>query len=339
MTGWRRRRHLAFRVASTRQGRPKGRLYGGLGKSLKGRIFYAADLPHWLGACGIQSQVRADGAFLLSPINANRRSISPGAQSMASKMWRQRLTYMAMSVFVAWHTLAMVVAPAPDSHVTQSLRALLQPYLTLFRLDNPWDFFAPTVGEGSRLRYVVEDAAGERHAFMPTEQLSWFHPDYFWFRAWYYAIIEYPELYADRAAARLCRKHAALHPVSITLLSYEEERLHTRTTILSGKHPHGSRVFHREHLKRVKCPASDVRPLRPRRVCSPGPGLVADLVSRQPDVAARARPHRHRRGAAAPLRPGNALSFRSLGRRRLDAARRRLTIPPILWIAIGLLLF
>ena len=28
-----------------------------------------------------------------------------------------RLTYLVMSAFVAWHTLAMVIAPAPDSSV------------------------------------------------------------------------------------------------------------------------------------------------------------------------------------------------------------------------------
>ena len=49
--------------------------------------------------------------------------------------WRQRLTYLVMSVFVAWHTLAMVIAPAPDSSVlVGTLRAALQPYLTLFKL-------------------------------------------------------------------------------------------------------------------------------------------------------------------------------------------------------------
>ena len=91
--------------------------------------------------------------------------------------WRHRLTYLVMSAFVAWHTLAMVIAPAPDSSVSvRTLRAALQPYLTLFRLDNPWNFFAPTIG-GSQLRYSVEDAAGARHAFKPTEQLNWFHPD------------------------------------------------------------------------------------------------------------------------------------------------------------------
>src|SRR5439155_16029727 len=53
--------------------------------------------------------------------------------------WRQRLTYLAMSLFVAWHTLAIIIAPTPTgSGLVQSLRSLVQPYISFFRLDNQW---------------------------------------------------------------------------------------------------------------------------------------------------------------------------------------------------------
>ena len=72
---------------------------------------------------------------------------------MISKPWRERLIFVAMSVFVVWHTIAMVLAPAPENSVTvQSLRVVFQPYLTLFKLDNPWDFFAPNVEKGAQFR-------------------------------------------------------------------------------------------------------------------------------------------------------------------------------------------
>jgi len=67
-----------------------------------------------------------------------------------------------MSLLVTWHTFAMVVAPSPDSDITDAARSILDPYLTLFRLDNGWGFFAPDVGSGSQFRYVIEDAAGNR---------------------------------------------------------------------------------------------------------------------------------------------------------------------------------
>jgi len=172
---------------------------------------------------------------------------------MGSKMLRQRLTYLLMSVFVAWQTLAMVVAPAPDSHVSQALRVVLQPYLTLFRLDNQWDFFAPNVGEGSRFRYVIEDKDGQRHTFNPAEQVSWFHPYFFWVRGWYYAIMDDPDLYADAAAARFCKEQAALQPVAVTLLELQEERF-TRDDFLSGKNRTDPKFFTVKTIKRVKCP-------------------------------------------------------------------------------------
>lgn len=175
---------------------------------------------------------------------------------MISQPWRARLTYCVMSAFVAWHTVAMAIAPAPDDGVAlQSLRVLFQPYLSLFRLDSLWDFFAPTVGKGSQLRYIIEDSAGEQHSFVPAENLRWYHPGYFWFRSWYYAIIETPEIYADSAAAIFCREHASLHLIAITLLGIEEGDF-APDDQLSGKHPMDPEFVTVNTLKRVKCPGS-----------------------------------------------------------------------------------
>jgi hypothetical protein len=167
-------------------------------------------------------------------------------------MLRQRLAYTVMSLFVTWHTLAIVVAPAPDSYASRSIRILLQPYLTLLRLDSHWSFFAPDVGEGSRFRYIIEDKDGQRHTFNPAERLSWFHPNYFWTREWYYSIMDDPDLYADDAAERLCKNHAALQPVAITFLELQEERF-TREDLLSGKHRDDPKFFTVRTIKRVRC--------------------------------------------------------------------------------------
>jgi len=164
------------------------------------------------------------------------------------------VTYLVMSAFVAWHTLAMVIAPAPESSVlVGTLRAVLQPYLTLFKLDNPWNFFAPVIG-GTELRYSVEDAAGARHVFMPTEQASWFHPAYLWLRDWHYNIIDHPELFADRAGALLCHEHAALHPVSITFAEHEQGEF-TAADLSNGKHPTDPEFITVRTVKTVECPA------------------------------------------------------------------------------------
>jgi hypothetical protein len=172
---------------------------------------------------------------------------------MISKQWRERLTYAAMSVFVVWHTLAMVIAPAPDNSLTvQSLRSVFQPYLSLFRLDNLWDFFAPNVGHGSDFRYVIEDSAGNSQTFFPTADLNWFHPRHLWFRAWYIAVMENPELHADAAAAIFCRKHASLHPVSITLQQFQEGDFKPADH-LKGKHPMDPEFVTVNTLKQFEC--------------------------------------------------------------------------------------
>ena len=172
---------------------------------------------------------------------------------MISSEWRQRLIYTAMSVFVAWHTLALVVAPAPDSAMAQSFRDLLHPYLVLFRLDNKWDFYAPEIAHGRQFRYDIEGASGNHHSFVPTEELSWCHPDYWWFRAWYDAVMDYPETYADHFAALLCRKHAALHPISIDLLMLQVGDF-SPEDYLSGKHPLDSDFVSLTTVKHVICP-------------------------------------------------------------------------------------
>src|SRR5438874_2027877 len=154
---------------------------------------------------------------------------------MISNAWRRRLAYTAMSVLVVWHSLAMIVAPAPESATSQGLRVLLQPYLTLLRLDSAWNFFAPTVGHMSQFRYIIEDEAGKNFTFVQEEaEFSPLNPGYFWFRAWHDAIIDHPDDYADVAAARYCRKHAALHPVSITLLEMQEQDF-TPADLLAGR--------------------------------------------------------------------------------------------------------
>jgi hypothetical protein len=174
---------------------------------------------------------------------------------MFSTRLKHRLIYLVMSLFIAWHTLAIIVAPAPeDSAMAQALRnALLQPYLSFFRLDNAWDFFAPNVENGSQFRYVIEDKDGTNHTFVPADELSWFHPNYFWFRSWYYAIMDEPERYVDIAAAVFCRKHASLHPAAVTFLDVHEEDF-TQEDYLAGKHRLDPEFLKENILERVQCP-------------------------------------------------------------------------------------
>jgi len=175
---------------------------------------------------------------------------------MISKPLRERLSFAALSVFLAWHTAAMLFAPAPEnSAVAVALRPVFQPYLSLLRQDNRWDFFAPTVDPGTNLRYTLEDAAGNRQTFAATQDLSWYHPNYFWYRSWFYAVIDDPETYAEPAAAFFCRQHAALHPVAIEFAK-DEQSFFAAEDYLNGKLPTDPEFFTETELDRLKCPAS-----------------------------------------------------------------------------------
>ncbi len=179
---------------------------------------------------------------------------------MAAKVWRERVTYTAMSLFVAWHTLAMVVAPAPgSSDLIKGLRTVLDPYLHFLRLDSQWNFFAPDVGEEGRdplgivLRYVIEDDAATLHRFDPGAGLNWWHPSSIWFRAWYLALLDSPDDFGVQFAALFCREHAALHPVTITLYAAEQKD-YGPLDRLRGKQPLDAEFVKVTTVKSFPCP-------------------------------------------------------------------------------------
>ncbi len=179
---------------------------------------------------------------------------------MTAKLWRQRLTYTAMSLFVVWHTLAMVVAPAPGtSDLIKGLRTVLDPYLHVLRLDNQWNFFAPDVGEEGRdplglvLRYVIEDNAGTLHRVDPSAGLNWYLPSSIWFRAWYFALLDSPDDFGQQFAALFCREHAALHPVTITLYTAEQKD-YGPLDRLRGKQPLDAEFVTVTTVKSFPCP-------------------------------------------------------------------------------------
>jgi hypothetical protein len=179
---------------------------------------------------------------------------------MTAKVWRERVTYTAMSLFVAWHTLAMVVAPAPSSsELIKGLRTVLDPYLHFFRLDNQWNFFAPDIGEEGRyplgviLRYVIEDNAGKLHRFDPLDALNWFHPRFIWFHDWYRALLENPDDFGERFAALFCREHADLRPVTITLFAAEQKDYRPLDR-LRGKQPLDPEFVKVTTVKSFACP-------------------------------------------------------------------------------------
>lgn len=158
-----------------------------------------------------------------------------------------------MSLLLVWHTAAMVVAAAPDSAITRAASSLFQPYLSLFRLQNEWSFYAPDVRVEPEFRYVVEDASAQPHTFVPADKLSRYLPTDIWVKDWYIHVMDNPETYSKFVAAYLCREHASLHPVSITLLEIDQKDFLPRNQ-LSGKHPFDPEFLDEKTLATVRCP-------------------------------------------------------------------------------------
>jgi hypothetical protein len=185
--------------------------------------------------------------------------------------WRSRLAMLAMSLLVGWHSLALFVAPAPaDSVAVQSLRSVLQPYISLLRLDTGWGFFAP-VGKHAQFRYVIKDAAGIDHTFVPTEEPASSIAKYVWWREWKYlfdGIMETAEARASSLGPLLCAQHPELDPLFVTLVKIQEEN-YLPDDVLSGKRPLDPEYVTVNNLVRVPCRSSPVQPLRqsirPRR--------------------------------------------------------------------------
>jgi hypothetical protein len=172
---------------------------------------------------------------------------------MSFTRWREPLAYSGMSLLVAWHSCAMIFGPAPESGISLAAQRLQQPYLTLFRLDNAWSFFAPEVPAGTIFRYVVEDRHGTSHTFDPTGGLGGRSPAYVWFTSWFDEIARAPEVFGDAAAQFYCRKHAALQPVSVTLLSFRQKQFLPEDH-LAGRHPLHPDFLTETKLKQVACP-------------------------------------------------------------------------------------
>jgi hypothetical protein len=114
-------------------------------------------------------------------------------------------------------------------------------------------FYAPYTCVEPEFRYVVEDASGQQHTFVPAEKLSRFLPSDIWVKDWYIHVMDHPKTYSKPVAAYLCREHAPLHPISITLLEIDQKECWPADQ-LSGKSPFDLEFLEKKTLATVPCP-------------------------------------------------------------------------------------
>jgi len=173
--------------------------------------------------------------------------------SVAATPRRGRLALIAMSALLIWHTAAMIIGPSPPSAIADASRVVLEPYMTLLRLDNVWGFFAPNVKLGSHFSYVVEDTQGKTTTFTPADTLNRFHPNYIWVRDRYTRIMEQPDVHGDTTGAELCLKHASLNPVRVSLLQRAQRPFGPHDQ-MDGQHPYSPGFVTEKTVRTINCP-------------------------------------------------------------------------------------
>ena len=160
----------------------------------------------------------------------------------------------ALSLFLAWHTVATMLAPVPAKNViVQAFRSLFQPYLTLTGTDTTWDFFSP-LSTSYEFRYAVVDAAGNEHSFTPIADVSWLTPNHRWDERIFATLITTPALIGDYFTKQFCRERAALKPVAVTLIYLEEKEFWPQDYFLGKQRTTDPANYNLYPLLRAGCP-------------------------------------------------------------------------------------
>lgn len=140
---------------------------------------------------------------------------------------KRRIGYLVASVFVIWHTTAIVfVGPWPfENKFWRVLAPYFSTYIYSLQLGADWKFYAPDVALGSVLRYVVTSAEnGRRYQFNLTEALRRSGPSYYRYTTTYLYVIDYPAFKTD-FLKYLCKKHLDLSPATVDLDIFLQRRL------------------------------------------------------------------------------------------------------------------
>jgi hypothetical protein len=121
----------------------------------------------------------------------------------------------------AWQAAALLLGPAPGSHLKAALDVVTLPYRQLLNLDNRWAFFAPDPAAGRlvSVRYFWRDGT-ERTAQL-TRALDWAHPAYLRYSSLLGEVARPDSVAAASAARHLCR----LYPEAVGLRFIVERQI------------------------------------------------------------------------------------------------------------------
>lgn len=163
------------------------------------------------------------------------------------------LKYLIASVFVIWHSGALLIAPAPASYMFNEVRSWYEPYLSLLNLNNGWAFFAPDPGLGTLVQYIITDDHGKEHRFDFSRQLDRNAARFQRYTSMLETISKNVEPYTESAGLHLCNQHKALHPVQIQFRIYDINIV-IPEDYLQGARPLDETNLDLKILEPIRCP-------------------------------------------------------------------------------------
>ncbi len=136
------------------------------------------------------------------------------------------LSVTLANLFIVWHVVALLVAPAPEAPIFKPFQDLTSFYRRGLHLDSAWRMFVQ-VSWGGKVDYLLFDKDKKliKQAPIVPDGL-WFssaHTDYYYLQYW---VFDYdrPEKLVRDLTDYYCRKNAKIHPQSLAfLIHYQSE--------------------------------------------------------------------------------------------------------------------
>lgn len=173
-------------------------------------------------------------------------------QQIQKKTFKNRFLYLIASIFIVWHSLAIIIGPAPGSYLMSKVYPIFKPYLIAFHINNEWGFFAPDPAKGSLLRYIIVDDKNQEHVFKLTENLRRNGHGFLRYTSLYLTIARNNENFVVSAANYLCAKHNDINSKQIQFFMGHQQAI-TPDEFIAGHRPLDDKYMSVEYLPSLSC--------------------------------------------------------------------------------------
>ena len=161
-----------------------------------------------------------------------------------------RVLWLAGLALAAWQAAAILLGPAPGSHLKASLDPWTLPWRQALNLDNRWAFFAPDPAAGRivSVRYRWRD--GQDRTAQLTRALHWPHPAFLRYSSLLTEVSRPGSPAAASAARHLCR----LYPDAVELRFVVERQVAPGADdVAAGASPMDERFLERSESEPFAC--------------------------------------------------------------------------------------